>query len=357
MEQLEVEYRLSLYESILQLNSSMKSEVSLVKNSLNDKVYIKKVLNTFNREVFERLKDIETIHIPRIYEILEWEEKLIIIEEYVSGYTLQQLMEEHGTLPESIVIRFMMSLCEVLAHLHHQDPPFIHRDLKPSNVMITNEGILKLIDFDVARIYNQNCVTDTHILGTKGYASPEQFGFEQTDVRSDIYSIGVMMNVLLTGKTPKECPVDTKLGSIIEKCTYFSPEKRYQNIGELHRDLKVLMKDYHISTTDFRRVRGKERHSFLNFINNELKQLPGYRGDFLIIQFIATVWYTILLIGAFYDSTASDVAGVGLIFAMTLLNGNYKNIWTKHFLLRKKLTVTLIVYNILIYISLAIVVS
>ena len=351
MEQLEVEYRLSLYESILQLNSSMKSEVSLVKNSLNDKVYIKKVLNTFNREVFERLKDIETIHIPRIYEILEWEEKLIIIEEFINGQTLQELIDEQGPLPEPIAIQYMITLCEVLTQLHQQDSPIIHRDLKPSNVMITNEGILKLIDFDVSRIYSHECGADTLILGTKGYASPEQFGFEQTDVRSDIYSIGVMINVLITKKVPKESPLDSPLRLVVEKCTSFSPERRYQQISELQFALSQLINESErkVENDKLNKQSTRSKTIYKKFFR-ELCQLPGYRGRFFLVKCLATGWYFFLFFGAFLHETQANVALASMLLFFTLLNGNYKGIWYKNLFLRKSLTLGLIVYNCLIFI-------
>lgn len=350
METLEVEYRLSLYECLSQLNSSPKSEVSLVKSSLNDKIYIKKVLKTFNREVFERLKDIQTIHIPRIYEILEWKENLIIIEEFVNGQTLQEIIDEQGTLPESVAIRYMLTLCEVLTQLHQQDPPIIHRDLKPSNVMITNEGILKLIDFDVSRIYNHECGADTHILGTKGYASPEQFGFEQTDVRSDIYSIGVMINVLITQKTPKECPLDSSLRLIVEKCTSFSPEKRYQQIRDLQIALTRLIDESH-TTVGNDKIYSQHMGdgNIYKSVIQELGQLPGYRGRFFPFKLLATFWYLFLLFGAFHQITRSNLAMASMLLLFTLLNGNYKGIWYKNLFLRKSLTLGLIVYNCLIF--------
>ena len=178
MDAFEREYQLSLYNTLAVLNNSKKSEILLVQNSLTGRIYIKKILKNYNLDVYQALKQIQTIHIPTIYEIFEEEKTLIIIEEFINGRTLEDMITEGGLLSEKEAIPYMIKLCESLEFLHKQTPPIIHRDIKPSNIMITNDGILKLIDFDVSRIYRQESEVDTHILGTKGYASPEQFGFE-----------------------------------------------------------------------------------------------------------------------------------------------------------------------------------
>lgn len=351
MEQLELEYQLSLYESVVQLNCSQKSEVLLVQKSSNGKVYIKKILKSFNREVFEKLREIRTIHMPRIYDIFEYDETLIIIEEFINGQTLEELLNEQGTLPENVAIRYMMTLCEALAQMHEQQPPLIHRDLKPSNVMISNDGVLKLIDFDVSRIYRHDRELDTHVLGTKGYASPEQFGFEQTDARSDIYSIGVMLNVLITGSSPKEQPLQSALRPVVEKCTCFSPEDRYQNVNELKEALGELIKEPKptVEKVEVSQVHLK-KNIFLRILD-ELHQIPGYRGRVWSFKIIATLWYAFLLFGAFHAISLSNIAMASMLLMMTLLNGNYKNIWSRNRLLRDNKMVGLMFYNFIIFIG------
>lgn len=348
MKQFEREYQLSLYEPLAKLNQSPKSEVLFVRNSLTGKVYIKKTLRHFNREVFKILKEIKTTHMPKIYDIFECDETLIIIEEFINGQTLEELIHEQGRLEEAVAIRYMITLCEVLSQLHQQKSPLIHRDLKPSNVMISNDGVLKLIDFDVSRIYRQDCNLDTQILGTKGYASPEQFGFEQTDARSDIYSMGVMLNVLVTGSNPKEkCP-HGKLGAIIKKCTYLSPEQRYQTVDELKQDLSELISKSKVVSQENEIEQDNKKRNWFLLIFNELLEIPGYRRKFLPNMIIATYWYAFLFIGMFSEISISNMAMASALFLMTLLNGNYKDIWNKNSLLIENRKVGLVILNLLI---------
>lgn len=347
MEQFEQEYKLSLYETLSELHCSPKSEISLVRNSLDGKFYIKKVLQNYNREVFEKLKQLETIHIPCIYEIFQQDKTLIVIEEFINGQTLEQLMKEHGTLSEEVAIRYMITLCEILAQLHQQQPPLIHRDIKPKNVMISNDGVLKLIDFDVSRMYRQDCKLDTHVLGTKGYASPEQFGFEQTDARSDIYSLGVMLNVLIVGVTPKEKRLNSPLKKVIEKCTYFSPDDRYQSVLELKEALMQFIKEPEPIVEKIKVIKPQSKNIFL-FIIKELGQLPGYRRRFLPSMILATSWYFFVLSGP-YTSVSNILISI-MFFLMTLLNGNYKNIWNRNSLLMNHRTSGLIIFNLILFI-------
>ena len=114
---------------------------------------------------------------------------------------------------------------------------FVHRDIKPENIMITNNGTVKLIDFNASRIYDKNKSSDTISLGTIGYASPEQLGINQSDARTDIYALGVLMNVMLTGKPPEIKLYNGKLKKVIVKCTQTIPDNRYKNVKELKRNL------------------------------------------------------------------------------------------------------------------------
>ena len=115
--------------------------------------------------------------------------------------------------------------------------PVICRDLKAENVILTNEGEVKLIDFDIARIYQPGKSKDTVMMGTQGYAAPEQFGFGQTDARTDIYALGVLLNYMLVRDFPMEKLTEGKFKTIVLKCTKINPEDRYQNVDELKADI------------------------------------------------------------------------------------------------------------------------
>lgn len=371
MDQLEQEYQLSLYETLAELNNSPKSEVLIVQNSLTGKIYIKKILKNYNIEVYRTLKRIKVRYLPKIEELFETQNQLIVIEEYINGRTLEEYLSEEGRVEETVVIKWGIRLCEALDLLHNQNPPIIHRDIKPSNIMISEDGILKLIDFDVSRVYQDDRELDTHILGTKGYASPEQFGFEQTDARSDIYSIGVLMNVLTTGKEPKMKKNPSKLGRIIDKCTKLSPNERYQSVAELKSELSKLIAPPHIKQEPkYEESLLKQKLDlYLNYFDfldmppkrdekktifQELRQIPGYRRGNLLYMVVATLWYAFLLFGAFGASQGEPILiwleNITLVFCllgMTLLTFNYKQIQRGLPIIRDNLLGGLVVYNLL----------
>jgi serine/threonine protein kinase len=117
----------------------------------------------------------------------------------------------------------------------------VHLDIKPENVMIDNNGTVKLIDYSAAKLYKSHRTQDTQLLGTAGYAAPEQFGITQSDGRVDIYALGILMNVMLTGEHPSKAFYKKgRLKKIIEKCTRIDPNRRYQKIKDLK---KALPKD------------------------------------------------------------------------------------------------------------------
>ena len=239
MEDIKRQYTLSLYEEITNFNENKKSRVFLVKNIQDNKIYIKKILTQYNIEIFSSIKEVNSIHIPRIYEIIEENNQLIIIEEFINGLTLREILDKYKKIDEDLVIDYILQLCDALEEIHNFNPPIIHRDIKPENIIISNDGVLKLIDFDASRIYKENENRDTELLGTLEYAAPEQFGFRQTDVRTDVYSIGILINVLLTGEVPRVEKCKGQLQDIVEKCINLDPKERYQNISMLKRIIKI----------------------------------------------------------------------------------------------------------------------
>lgn len=204
MDNFQIEYKLSLYEKLTVFSKTEKATVELVQNSLDGRIYVRKILKSYNIDVFKTLQQIDSINIPKIYEVVEYENTLIVIEEFINGRTLQDILDSECELKEDTVIKYTMYLCNILSEIHTMENSIIHRDIKPSNIILDNYGVIKLIDFDASRVYKKTSTRDTNILGTEGYAAPEQFGFLQTDSRSDIYSLGILMNTLITGKHPRE---------------------------------------------------------------------------------------------------------------------------------------------------------
>lgn len=162
--------------------------------------------------------------LPRCLDAMENGRMTVALREYVEGVPLD-LYAAENELSEREITDICIRLCDILGFLHHRDEPIIHRDIKPQNVIVRPDGSLVLIDFDIARVYRAESETDTTFFGTVGYAPPEQYGFSQTDVRADIYSLGVLLRWLLTGSTRenKNVRVYRPLEKIIARCTAFSP--------------------------------------------------------------------------------------------------------------------------------------
>ena len=194
------------------------------------------------------LKELKHQYLPSIADIIENDDTIIIVMDYVEGRPLSDILAEQGTIEEERVVEYAIQLCDVLDYLHSQKPPIIYRDLKPANIMLRPDGKITLIDFGTARRYNYDSVSDTTCLGTLGYAAPEQFAggtLRQTDARTDIYNLGATMYHLLTGVNPSEPPYelypirkwDERLSNGLEKiilrATRKDPEKRFNDCKEM----------------------------------------------------------------------------------------------------------------------------
>lgn len=369
MEELDKEYILSLYGSLANLKNSQKSNVYLVRNEINGKIYIKKELKTYNIDVYKTVLKINHRNMPKVYEVIELDKTLYIIEEFINGNTLEEILKLEGPLDEERVIRYILELCDILSVLHNRKFPIIHRDIKDSNIIVSNDNVVKLIDFDVSRIYKEEVCEDTYILGTKGYASPEQFGFEQTDCRSDIYSLGVLMNVLTTGDYPKNKKNTGKLKNVIEKCTYIAAEKRYNNVIELKEELIKILKSeeknyekYKIDEQLYEKNEFKKSKNEIkeNIFLKVVKQIPGFRGKNPIKILLAFLWYSFLGFGILitFESFSialllENISVVAMLLSMTFLNTNFKDIKNKLPLLRSNnkysRIIGLIIYNLILF--------
>lgn len=258
---LEEHYQISFYQPVRQLGD--EEHIWLTRHTENGKFYVRKELTDYNRAVYERLRQLDSNWFPHIFEIVEEDGKLIVIEEYISGQTLDKYMNQSQMLTMAQTLSVMMDVCQALKLLHEQTPSIIHRDIKPSNIILSVDGIWKVIDFNTARYYDASVQRDTTFLGTLEYAAPEQFGDIQTDVRTDIYALGAMMNYLLTGKNHKKYVYEGAAGKIIEKCTRFDPNLRYQSVGELVQALKQLPEAGNYVTQD-KQIPNREASERLN---------------------------------------------------------------------------------------------
>ena len=237
------------------------------------------------------LKRLDHGSLPRIYDIIEDEGDIYVVMDYIEGESLQEKLQRDRIAPAESVIDWAIQLCNVLDYLHTRKPnPIIYRDMKPDNVMLTPDNKIKLIDFGIAREYKVENATDTTNLGTKAYAAPEQVSGVQTDARTDIYSLGVTLYHLVTGKSLNEPPFEIRpirtwdpslpegLEYIIEKCTQTEPEKRYQNCKELAYDLENIDK----LTRSYKKVLYQKVSVFavlvMMFLTFSMTAVFGYNG-------------------------------------------------------------------------------
>lgn len=213
-------------------NTDEKSIVLLRHNELKKEIICRKCNG--NGEVYRILNGMSFANLPQVYAVSQEKNQIIVLEEFISGITISDVLLD-GLYDEQGVRHIVKDVCDALAVLHSYG--IVHRDIKPENVMITDDGIIKLIDFDAARLFKNGQSKDTKIIGTAGYAAPEQFGLAQSDERTDVFAVGVLMNVMLTGEHPSKKLYKGKLTKIIEKCIQLDPKKRYNSAEELKKSL------------------------------------------------------------------------------------------------------------------------
>ena len=229
---LAIDIRLNLTWAVKVSRSNRTDDMELIKNQINI------------------LKQLDHPMIPRFADAYMTNGKAIIVQEYVAGETLEDIVNEYGGQSVEHVVDWIGQICNVMGYLHMQSPMFIYRDVKPANFILEPSGRIRVVDFDIIRAYKPGRAEDTANLGTKGYAAPEQFGGRgQTDPRTDVYGIGVTMYRLLTGAdvqerniilnpiTLDEPGIPSGLAYIINKCTQFNPRERYNSCDELLNDL------------------------------------------------------------------------------------------------------------------------
>lgn len=233
-------------------------------NGKDDVVIVNSLLAEANM-----MKKLDHPSLPRIVDIIDNGETIFVVMDYIEGESLDKILLEYGPQPEKLVIAWAKQLCDVLSYLHSQKPPIIYRDMKPANIMLKPEGNIKIIDFGIAREYKEQSLADTTVLGTKGYAPPEQYS-GQTDARSDIFALGMTMHHLLTGIDPrggeKYVPVrmwnpelSEGIEIIIDKCVQSAAENRYQNCSDLLYDLEHP----DLITKDYKRIQKRKLRAFV----------------------------------------------------------------------------------------------
>ncbi|MDY5931057.1 MAG: serine/threonine-protein kinase [Candidatus Ornithospirochaeta sp.] len=260
--------------------------------------------------VYRHLAEHEYMGIPRIFEIRKGS-CLTIVEEYIEGRNLRAIMEEGHRFKEEEAVGIIVSILTILRPLHSMHPSIIHRDIKPENIILDKDGKAWLIDWGAAKQERENKQRDTVLMGTDGYAAPEQYGFSQSDPSTDIYAIGVLLNELLTGKLPKEAECKGYLRRIVEKCTELDKADRYSCVDELLDELQ-----------------SRRHRRWL---------LPGFRGQGIALKAVSGLLYLLLAYSAL-NMEVTDSAGTAdtvlnrvfafiLFFSLVLFFGNWAGIW------------------------------
>lgn len=308
---------LSFYRDIATLNEA--HGVDLVQHVETKAIYVKKTLTVYDLQVFQHLKDHPVAGIPRIEELVETDDRLYVIEEYISGRSLREVLAASGPLSPAEALDCLRQLCDILRPLHSLSPPIVHRDIKPSNLLLTPAGRLYLVDFNAAKETSDTKARDTVLLGTAGYAAPEQYGFSPSQPTADIYALGVLLNEVLTGKLPQEELADGPLTAVIQKCLRMEPSQRYQTVDLLLQDAK---RRSHLPWTAAKSIR-----AWLP---------PGFRSGKPLRWVLAALWYILLLLlsctAVVKDTPPTDLLLLRItlfliFFGETLWLGNYRNAW------------------------------
>ncbi|MDR0308700.1 MAG: serine/threonine protein kinase [Coriobacteriales bacterium] len=271
------------YEVLTFLGEGGMSRVYLARDKrLNKQWAVKEIKQTGDKkkdEVTARsfvteantMKRIDHPMLPRIVDIVNHGGSILVVMDFIEGQSLSAILREFGAQSQGDVVEWGLELCDALYYLHTLTPPIIYRDMKPANIMLRSDGTLRIVDFGTAREYRDFDPTeiagDTTVLGTRGYAAPEQFGgVGQTDARTDIYCLGATLYHLITGLSPADPPyhmvpirqinpsLSPGLEAIIAKCTQADPAMRYQNCAELFHALQNYER---IDDTHFKRQRRK----------------------------------------------------------------------------------------------------
>lgn len=237
---LESELGNSFYKELYHLNDS--DNIVVLEESTGN-LYVRKVLKYYDIRVYEYLKNHPDPSIPLIKEYYEAGDRLVVYEEFIAGKTLDEYAKIVSDRKD--LERVILKVCDCLEFLHNANPSIIHRDIKPANIMVSNDGVVKLIDYDAAKVVNPDSNRDTVLLGSEGFSAPEQYGFGSSSIRTDIYAMGKLVSEIF--------PDDKKYKTVINKATHIDPDKRYSNISSFKRAFK---------NPEFSRI-----------------SIPGFRGD------------------------------------------------------------------------------
>ena len=281
-------------------------------------LYVVKQASINQKPYYDRIASVSNPHLAKILFVCCQDDGIAVVREYISGESLSDKLKREKTLSHDTATTIIAQICEGLGALHKNG--LVHRDVTPNNIIITSDGNVKIIDYGIARSFEAEKSADTVILGTPGYAAPEQFGFSQSNARTDIYAVGVLLNIMLTGKLPGACVADGALGRIVAKCIKIDSKQRFESMEELKAALH-----------------GKKDAG--GPAERLIKALPGVRSPHMPMVILSILLYLIaaVLSIAHFALVKKDAANIllaiGSYIASTLIPfccfHNFLGIWDK----------------------------
>ncbi len=277
---LKSEFGNSFYKELYHLKDS---DNTVVFNESAGMLLVRKSLKYYDIRVFDYLKNNIHKNLVKIHDFYKDNDRLIVYEEFIQGITLEEYLATDPSFND--LKKIVNEVFDAVDFIHKADPSIIHRDIKLSNIMITSDGVAKLIDFDAAKCFNPDSSKDTVLLGTEGFAAPEQYGFGSSDIRTDIYGLGKLISEIFGSNSLYE--------RLIKKATHIDPDKRFKDVNALK----------------------------LAF-NNGIRALPfpGFRNTDAIHIFKSIIGY-IVLIWFLFNTTFEKFTRVGTLIAQVLLFG------------------------------------
>ena len=216
------------FELVRILKESPRGSVRLIRHKATGRRVIFRRF-TGNPEVYRKLLDYTCPNLPLVLEVASQGQENLVLEEFIEGDTLGFLLQD-ALFSQEETRKIVRQVCQALWVLHSIGA--VHRDVKPENIILRGDQAV-LIDFDAARFHKMEAENDTQILGTTGFAAPEQYGLSQSDLRADIYAVGILINVMLTGEHPSRRLVEGRMGRVVDRCTHVNPQRRYKNVLRL----------------------------------------------------------------------------------------------------------------------------
>ena len=239
------QFLMSQLKPLQEIRDTEKTKLSIVFYEQTQSACLLRVCK--NRDlsaVCESLRKVRNPNAAVVYDYVFYEGDTYILEENLNGKTVQEHIDMGQMFSEKESARIVVGICGALEDLHQEAPPVVHNDINPSNIMLREDGSVKLFDFDISRLYKQGAAQNTVLFGTEEYASPEHYGYGQSEPRTDIYCMGVTMHKMLTGEiltAEHRMTYGGKLGAILEKCLQLDPKNRYKDVGALRKDLEAFL--------------------------------------------------------------------------------------------------------------------